>query len=75
VWQRYRGADYVAPNLDTYVLFHRAAAGDWLLVDHECPVAADGLLGVNGRIWDVEGRLLAGGSAQLCCISVSGLDT
>jgi acyl-CoA thioesterase len=70
-WQRYRGADYVAPNLDTYVLFHRPAAGrDWLLVDHECPVAADGLLGVSGRVWDVDGRLLAGGSAQLLCIPV-----
>jgi acyl-CoA thioesterase len=69
VWQRFRGADYVAPNLDTYVLFHRPTAGrDWLLVDHECPVATDGLLGVSGRVWDADGRLLAGGSAQLLCI-------
>src|SRR5262249_18368356 len=69
VYQRYDGADYVAPNLDTYVLFHRPTADrDWLLVDHECPVANEGLLGVSGRVWDADGRLLAGGSAQLLCI-------
>ena len=68
-WQKYRGADYVAPNLDTGVWFHRiSAASEWLLVDHECPVADDGLLGVSGRVWDTAGRLLATGSAQLCCI-------
>ncbi len=68
-WQKYRGADYVAPNLDTYVCFHRSATpSEWLLVDHECPVADGGLLGVSGRIWDLDGRLLATGSAQLCCI-------
>ena len=70
VWQKYRGVDFVAPNLDTYVSFHRPAAqSEWLLVDHECPVADDGLLGVSGRIWDEAGRLLASGSAQLCCMA------
>ncbi|HEX7058662.1 MAG TPA: thioesterase family protein [Solirubrobacterales bacterium] len=69
VYEKYRGADYVAPNLDTSVWFHRSTAeSEWLLVDHECPVAEDGLLGVSGRIWNTEGRLLASGSAQLCCI-------
>ncbi|HSS04249.1 MAG TPA: thioesterase family protein [Solirubrobacterales bacterium] len=68
-YQKYRGADYVAPNLDTSVWFHQSAAeSEWLLVDHECPVAGDGLLGVSGRIWDAGGRLLATGGAQLCCI-------
>jgi acyl-CoA thioesterase len=68
-WQKYRGAEYVAPNLDTYACFHRLAAqSEWLLVDHGCPVAEDGLLGVSGQIWDSAGRLLASGSAQLCCI-------
>ncbi len=68
-WQRYRGADYVAPNLDTYVAFHQSAVeSDWLLVDHQCPIATEGLLGVSGHIWDVRGQLLASGSAQLCCI-------
>jgi acyl-CoA thioesterase len=69
VYQKYRGADYVAPNLDTSVWFHRLAPrAEWLLVDHECPVAGDGLLGVSGRVWDAEGRLLASGGAQLCSI-------
>jgi acyl-CoA thioesterase len=68
-WQKYRGADYVAPNLDTYVCFHQSTTqSEWLLVDHECPIADGGLLGVSGRIWDVDRRLLATGSAQLCCI-------
>lgn len=69
VYEKYRGVDYVAPNLDTNVCFHQLATdSEWLLVDHECPVAGDGLLGVNGRIWDTNGRLLASGSAQLCCL-------
>lgn len=69
VFERYRGADYTAPNLDICVNFHRSAAeSEWLLVDHECPVADDGLLGVNGRVWSDDGRLLASGIAQLCCI-------
>jgi acyl-CoA thioesterase len=69
VWQKHRGAGYIAPNLDTYVSFHRPTVeSEWLLVDHECPVAADGLLGVRGRVWDPGGRLMASGAAQLCCI-------
>jgi acyl-CoA thioesterase len=69
VWQKYRGVDYVAPNLDTSVWFHHLAPeNEWLLVDHECPVADEGLLGVQGRVWDATGRLLASGAAQLCCI-------
>jgi len=68
-YQKYKGADYTAPNLDIDVCFHRFAADSgWLLVDHECPVGGDGLLGVSGRVWDSAGRLLASGSAQLCCI-------
>jgi acyl-CoA thioesterase len=68
-YQRYGGRDYVAPNLDTSVWFHQASSdSEWLLVDHENPVAGDGLLGVGGRVWDEAGRLLASGGAQLCCI-------
>ena len=69
VWQKYRGADFIAPNLDTYACFHQSSAqSEWLLIDHESPVAADGLIGVSGRVWDADGHLLASGSAQLCCI-------
>jgi acyl-CoA thioesterase len=45
-----------------------AVGSEWLLIDHECPVAGDGLLGVSGRVWDASGRLLSTGGAQLCCI-------
>jgi acyl-CoA thioesterase len=69
VYQKYRGSDYIAPNLDISVNFHQFVAGsEWLLIDHECPVAADGLLGASGRVWSADGHLVASGSAQLCCI-------
>lgn len=69
VWMKHRGADFVAPNLDTAVWFHRARSpSEWLLVDHESPVAGDGLIGVNGRVWDAEGNLVASGGAQLYSI-------
>jgi acyl-CoA thioesterase len=69
VYMKYGGADYVAPNLDTAVWFHRSAVeSEWLLVDHESPVADDGLIGVGGRIWDTQGRLIATGGAQLYCM-------
>lgn len=68
-YQRYRSWDYLAPNLDTSLWLHQFnPACEWLLVDHECAVAANGLMGVSGRIWDAEGALLATGAAQLCCI-------
>jgi acyl-CoA thioesterase len=71
VYQRYRGVDFVAPNLDTAIWFHHPAAeSGWLLVDHESTVAGEGLIGVNGRIWNTDGRLLASGGAQLYCIPV-----
>ncbi|HEY7256975.1 MAG TPA: thioesterase family protein [Solirubrobacterales bacterium] len=69
VWMKHRGADFVAPNLDTAVWFHRPrSASEWLLVDHRSPVAGDGLIGVSGRVWDTEGGLLASGGAQLYSI-------
>ncbi len=68
-YQRYRSWEYLAPNLDTSVWLHRFnPACEWLLVDHQCTVAEHGLMGVNGTVWDTNGRLLASGSAQLCCV-------
>jgi acyl-CoA thioesterase len=68
-YQRYRSWEYLAPNLDTSVWLHRFnPACEWLLVDHQCTVAEHGLMGVSGNVWDTEGRLLASGSAQLCCV-------
>ena len=66
---KYQSWEYLAPNLDTSAWFHHFnPASEWLLIDHECTVADHGLMGVNGRVWDTDGRLLATGSAQLCCI-------
>jgi acyl-CoA thioesterase-2 len=65
----HRDWEYLAPNLDTSAWFHHfSPSSEWLLIDHECVVADHGLMGVSGRVWDIEGRLLATGSAQLCCI-------
>jgi acyl-CoA thioesterase II len=68
-YQRFGSEPYVAPSLDTSIWLHRFNPRcEWLLVDHECTVAEHGLLGVNGRVWDTDGRLLATGSAHLCCL-------
>jgi acyl-CoA thioesterase len=68
-YRKYQSWEYLAPNLDTSVWFHHFNPScEWLLIDHECIVADHGLMGVSGRVWDTGGRLLATGSAQLCCI-------
>jgi len=68
-YQRYRGWDYLAPNLDTSAWFHHFNPScEWLLIDHECTLAERGLMAVDGKVWDIEGRLLATGAAQLCCV-------
>jgi acyl-CoA thioesterase II len=68
-YRHYRSWEYLAPNLDTSAWFHRFNPEcEWLLIDCECSVADRGLMGVSGRVWDTAGRLLATGSAQLCCI-------
>jgi acyl-CoA thioesterase-2 len=68
-YRHHRSWEYLAPNLDTSAWFHHFNPGcEWLLIDNECLVADSGLMGVNGRVWDACGRLLATGSAQLCCI-------
>jgi acyl-CoA thioesterase len=68
-FRMHRDGLYIAPNLDTSAWFHRSSLhSEWLLIDHECPVAERGLLGVSGRVWDLDRRLLVSGSAQLYCI-------
>ncbi len=72
-YRRYRTWEYLAPNLDTGIWLHRfSPTCEWLLVEQECAVAAHGLMGVSGRVWDAHGALLASGGAQLCCISNPG---
>ena len=69
VWRTYQEQKYLAPNLDTSVWFHNfSPRSEWILIDHSCPVANRGLMSVQGHVWDSEGKLLASGSAQLCCL-------
>jgi acyl-CoA thioesterase-2 len=59
---------FIAPSLDLYVAFHRPdPASEWLLADGHAPVAADGLIGWNGRLWSADRRLVASGAGQLLC--------
>jgi len=68
-FRMHRDGTYLAPNLDTSAWFHQLGRqSEWLLIDHECPVGERGLLGVSGRVWDLDRRLVASGGAQLCCI-------
>ena len=63
--------DFQAPNLDVSAWFVRSdPAGEWLLADHECPIAESGVMGTTARIWSRDGRLLAQGGAQLLCVPV-----
>ncbi len=56
---------WIAPTLDLYVAFHRPVPRDpWLLVDGHVPVAAQGLLGCNVRLWSSDGHLVASGGGQ-----------
>jgi acyl-CoA thioesterase II len=65
----YLSNEYVAPNLDTSVWFHQFnPQSEWLLIEHDCPIAKHGLMGVSGKVWDIDGKLLATGSAHLCCL-------
>jgi acyl-CoA thioesterase-2 len=68
-WQRYRDELPPAPNLDTAAWFHRPSPdSEWLLIDEQCMVGDRGLLGIGGRVWDTNGRLVASGGAQLLCL-------
>jgi acyl-CoA thioesterase-2 len=69
-FRMHRDGTYLAPNIDTSAWFHQLGRrSEWLLIDHECPVGEGGLLGVSGRVWDLDRRLVASGGAQLCCIA------
>ena len=59
---------FIAPSLDLYVAFHdpRPESG-WLLCDGHAPVAGDGLMGWNGRLWSEDRALVASGTGQMLC--------
>ena len=60
--------EWVAPSLDLYVALHQSAAGDpWLLIDGVSPIATDGLIGWNARLWSSDRRLIASGGGQALC--------
>jgi acyl-CoA thioesterase II len=62
---------WVAPNIDLAVQFHRAEpATEWLLADAAAPVAEDGLIGFQSKVWSDTGALLASGAGQLLCRAV-----
>jgi acyl-CoA thioesterase II len=58
-----------AVNMDVVSWFHRPAPeSEWLLCDYDSPIAHGGLVGSHGRIWSLDGKLIASGGAQ--CMSV-----
>ena len=58
----------IAPNLDLTVWFHDFdPASEWLLTDHDVPLARGGMMGTQGRVFSESRRLLASGGAQLLC--------
>ena len=67
--QPHPNSGFQAPNIDVTAWFHQPAPeSEWLLMDHSCDVARDGLMGTHARIWSDDGRLLATGGAQLLCV-------
>jgi acyl-CoA thioesterase-2 len=58
----------IGPSLDLRATFHRFDPDvDWFLTDGYSPMAEDGLIGSECRVWDRRGRLLASGEQQLMC--------
>lgn len=61
----YREPPFIAPSLDLHASFQHPAAGEeWLLLDGHSPVARDGLLSWDGRVWSRDRRLVASGGGQ-----------
>ena len=64
---------YYAPSLDLYVAFHDPCPdSEWLLTDGRSPIARDGLIGWDGRLWAADRRLVASGAGQLLCRRLPG---
>lgn len=67
------GHGFIAPSLDLYAAFHDPQPqSEWLLCDGAGPIARDGLMGWNGRLWSESGRLVASAAGQLLCRRVPG---
>ncbi len=62
------GHEFIAPSLDLYVAFHDPRPdSEWLLADGCSPIAQDGLMAWNGRLWAEDGALVATGAGQMLC--------
>jgi acyl-CoA thioesterase len=59
----YRTPPFIAPSLDLYAAFH-GPSSEWLLLDAHSPLAAEGLLSWNGRVWSRSRSLVASGGGQ-----------
>ncbi len=71
-WKWPNGQEWIAPSLDLYVAFHEPHPEEpWLLVDGHSPVAREGLVNWNGRLWSRSRRLIASGGGQLLCRRVA----
>ncbi|HWT13830.1 MAG TPA: thioesterase family protein [Allosphingosinicella sp.] len=63
--------DYVGPSLDVAVWFHAPSGADeWLLIEAAAPLAADGLVYGEGRVWTKDGRLVASGGSHMLVMPV-----
>lgn len=61
--------EFIAPNVDLQVWFHRARPREeWLLVDSESALAEAGMMATHACVWSGGGDLLATGGAQLLCV-------
>jgi acyl-CoA thioesterase len=59
---------FLAPNLDLSVQFLRFAPEEsWILAEGHVPLAVDGMVGCDSRLWTEDGRLLAIGTSMHLC--------
>ena len=70
-WPPDAPAPWIAPSLDLHVRFHRSGPhSDRLFCRVDAPLADEGLVTAEGRVWDEAGRLLASAGAPLLCTPV-----
>lgn len=63
--------DYVGPSLDVSVWFHAPSAGEeWLLAEAAAPIARDGLVYGQGRVWTKDRTLVASGASNMLVMPV-----
>lgn len=60
-------ARYIAPTLSLTVDFHRASRQSWVLSDAYAPVAANGTIALENRVWDRNSGLLATALGTMRC--------